>query len=147
MSKLRFITYKPYVGLLVLLAILTTTIGCSSGEEIGLEVTGSVTVKGENLLEGDISFEPTPVKGRTGVSVEIADGKFLIPSSKALKPGKYKVRISSMQSTGRQVINADMPDEMVDEMRETIPIKYNLASQLTSELTAELQQPLIFDLQ
>lgn len=59
-------------------------------------VSGTVNLGGEPLAGGMIAFEPEAGSGTTGAGTiaEVRDGKFEIPASGNLLPGKYVVRVS-----------------------------------------------------
>lgn len=78
----------------VLIAGLALSLpGCGGG---GPRVSGTVTKAGQPLAGGVVAFEPVAGSGTTGSGavVEVADGKFTVPSSRPLNPGSYLVRVS-----------------------------------------------------
>jgi len=107
--------------------------GCSESGSGRVAVTGKVSFNGTPLSVGQITFEPLE-KG-LAAGGEIKNGSFDIPRDKGPMPGKYKVRINSMQPTGKKIPTKRFGDELVDEVREAIPAKYNVKSELVAELS------------
>lgn len=69
--------------------------GCSGDGRVA--VSGSVTVDGEPLPSGSISFRPVDPRQANTSGAAILDGRFRIPSDKGLFPGEYEVRISAYE--------------------------------------------------
>lgn len=111
-----------------LAALLVTALaGCGSGKAT---VTGKVTLDGQPLEKGTISFEP--VDGATS-SAEgpIAAGAY----SLEVPPGPKLVRISATKVIGqRQVYEGDPNSPVVDNVEQMIPPQYNAASTLNVEI-------------
>jgi hypothetical protein len=59
-----------------------------------MEVTGAVTLQGQPLKDGSITFVPLANQG-TQSGAAITDGAYAIPRSAGLKPGKYLVQITA----------------------------------------------------
>jgi hypothetical protein len=120
------------LGLLVLAAVA----GCSGDASQGT-VNGEVTFDDQPVKEGSIRFSPMDGKSATA-GAKIVDGKF----TAKVPVGKHKVEINAPKPTGRKVRAGD---EMVDELTELLPAKYNLQSNLTADVKPGTQ-PLKFDL-
>jgi hypothetical protein len=101
--------------------------GCG-GSDDRLAVSGTVNFNGSPLDQGSIQFIPTGPGGTPGGSV-ITDGKFSIPRERGLRPGKYRVVISSGQP-GTKAAPA-MPGESGPPAKERIPAEYNARSEQT----------------
>jgi hypothetical protein len=100
--------YKEYCSpLMIVLAVLvlSASSGCSRGD--GRQpVHGTVTLDGQPLTNGIISFQP--VSGLSAPSSGAAidnNGKFSIPSAKGLMPGKYAVTVQVWRETDRTFID------------------------------------------
>lgn len=95
-------------------------------------ISGTVTFQGEPVDGGMIAFVPqegalNPAGG------PIIDGKFEVSEEKGPNAGNYRVQISWMKPTGKQ-IHDDDSGEMIDEVKEVIPAKYNGATELTEQV-------------
>ncbi len=119
-------------------------IGCGGGESVHeVEVTGSVTVDGEPIDQGAISFVAVDGVARTGGGV-IKDGKYLA----RVAPGEKKVMVLGNKLVGTEPLYKDVPDSPTREKYEMItPPAYNAAhlTPLTATIT-ESQENLDFDL-
>lgn len=103
------------VGLLCLV-----TAGCGGGGVPTGTVYGKVTVDGQPLADGTISFNPldgnTPTAGG-----KITNGTYSV----AVPRGNQKVLISSPKVTGsRKAYETDPNSKMVETYQETLPVKY-----------------------
>jgi len=106
--------------------------GCGGGSS--LSVKGNVTVAGQPLEEGAISFEPADGIGPS-LGGKIEAGHYQVTGRAA--SGKKIVRIRGVQKTGRK-IEAGMPapkGTMVDEIKQ-LPDIYNDKSTLDIDLPA-----------
>jgi hypothetical protein len=105
--------------------------GCGSGDPTPREpVSGRVTLNGQPIAEGQISF--LPEDGDNVVAAPIENGSYRIRRAEGPSPGPHRVSIWSRVPSGRQ-IEADPlnPGELVDEYVETVPERYNVKSELT----------------
>jgi hypothetical protein len=101
--------------------------GC--GGDGRLPITGTVSYKGEPIDHGSIEFIPT-AGGKTASGAIITGGRFTIPADKGLLPGKYTVKISSVEvPAGGGAFGA--PSK---EAKEKIPEKYNKKSTLSKDV-------------
>jgi len=84
------------------------------------EVSGQVTIDGKPLPDGTITFRPgdagTVVQGR------ISEGTFKIDRTSGLRPGPYRIEISSL------------PPGVEPGKPEVVPRRYNVASELRREM-------------
>ncbi|MCU0715872.1 MAG: carboxypeptidase-like regulatory domain-containing protein [Pirellula sp.] len=71
-------------------ACIPLFIGCGPSDG-RLSVSGTVTLKGQNLDQGTIEF----FNEQTRTGAPIADGKYNIERDQGLTPGTYKVSITS----------------------------------------------------
>lgn len=109
--------------------------GCANNDAGRMEISGQVTLDGQPVEQGSISFIPTagtrgPVAGGT-----IVAGKYHILASQGPVVGKQRVEIRAGRRTGRQVRATDFGEEgSIDEMVESVPAKYNTSSQLVYQV-------------
>jgi len=110
--------------------------GGGSGEPRGA-VSGNVTMDGQPVELGQITFTPT---GKTGTvtGAEIKGGKYSIPKVDGPVVGGHKVSIRASKKTGQQIpaIPPADPKTMIDVMVEYIPTKYNFETTLTTDIKA-----------
>jgi hypothetical protein len=107
--------------------------GCGEGTSGGT-VNGTVTLDGQPLKDGLVSFAPADGKGQTA-DAKITDGKFTLK----LPVGTMKVMISAPKVVGKKKMY-DTPDApSVDEIKELLPEKYNAQSKLTVTVKAGTQ--------
>jgi hypothetical protein len=78
-------------GVLVAVFLL----GCSDQYEGRMAITGTVTLEGQPLDDGQVIFEPFDKSVGTRAQGEIKHGQFSIPRQSGLKPGKYLVRLTA----------------------------------------------------
>ena len=118
------------LGLCALLA------GCGSSKYSGEErfpLEGNVTLDGQPIDLGSISFIPEGEgKGRASGGV-ITDGKYAVPEEKGANVGTYRVEIHWLKRTGRQLRDPES-GEMYDERHEALPEKFHTKSELTAEV-------------
>jgi hypothetical protein len=109
--------------------------GCAGAPEgPALEgVSGTVTLDGQPLKQGSISFSSG---GASGGSV-IADGEFAIARAEGLPAGKYRVVIDAgdevpvARAPGPPGVSAARPKS---ERKRLVPKQYNEESTLTAEV-------------
>jgi hypothetical protein len=98
-------------------------------------VSGEVTLDGQPLKEGVITFVPADGKSQTA-SAAIVDGRF----SATVPPGEKKVEISAPKVIGKiKMIDAAQGKE-VDEVVELLPACYNVRTELTMMVQNGSQQ-------
>jgi len=105
------------VALIVLLA------GCSDNRTA--EVAGTVSVDGQPVEKGSISFIPADGKGVTAGG-EIKDGKYVAPG---VPIGTMKVEIRVPKVTGKKMLYDDK-NVTRDTFSESLPKKYNVDTEL-----------------
>lgn len=122
------------------LPLLVFALGCGAeykGPERGA-MQGQVTLNGEPLKHGTISFVPTAGTEGPSAGSSIENGNYSIPESKGPVVGTYRIEISSFQETGKKIPAGSPfpPGTMIDETKEAIPPKYNSASELEGDVVA-----------
>lgn len=102
-----------WIGSLFVGALLVASSGCGNPTTI----RGTVTLNGDPVSEGSISFEPADGNGPS-IGGTIRDGKFEIAPSSTMTPGKKSVRIRAAMKTGKQIPAGPPtpPGTMIDEM-------------------------------
>src|SRR5262245_37526651 len=103
--------------------------GCSSERPTGT-VTGEVTLDGQPIKDGRISFEPIDGQGQTG-GAAIVEGKF---KAEKVPVGKMKVAINGNKVVGKHKVYDTPESPVVDQVVELVPYKYNFQSELTLEV-------------
>ncbi|RLT16762.1 MAG: hypothetical protein DWI27_07985 [Planctomycetota bacterium] len=123
---------------LVLLGLLL--LGCGGPrrpDPTRANVTGSVTLDGKPLAEGEILF--LAVNGEAVDTLRIANGSF----SGSVSIGPQRVRLAAYTMVKRSVF----PDKPPVDVRENaLPAKYHAGSTLTAEIKPGTNPPLSFDL-
>jgi hypothetical protein len=138
--------------------ILGNVSGCSSDDGIGTRypVNGKVTLKGEPVAKGTVTFTPTDQGGgRTATGDLQSDGSYTLttatPRDGAL-PGKYRIAISAVEIDRSVTKNKTGGMYRVDLLAKAprkvlVPLKYGdpNASGLTAEVKPQTNR-LDFDL-
>ena len=78
--------------------------GCS-GSSGRMEVSGTVTLEGSPVKEGQVIFIPLDQQGSESGS-PITNGEYKVPQDRGLLPGKYRVRITS--GDGKTLANEEL---------------------------------------
>jgi len=129
--------YSVFRHRIVYLAVfLLVFSGCGYGDKDKVPVQGRVLFDGASVDGGAITFIPAANPKEPWAGGRITGGKYSLPAGKGLTPGTYRVQISWKQKTGKQVPTPGDKENLRDEMRETIPEKYNKNTTLTAELKA-----------
>lgn len=119
--------------------VLVTSTGCGQREYAGerrYPLSGKVTVDGQPLQMGVLSFLPEGKSGRVSGG-PIKDGAYSVPEPQGATAGKYRVEIYWNKPTGRKIRNPMDKDEMIDEMTQGLPAKYNTNTELSAEVSAK----------
>ncbi len=98
-------------------------------------VSGNVTVDGQPLDWGSISFIPAGADGQRVSGGPIADGAYAVPEEMGANAGQYRVEIRWAKKTGRKLRDPDS-GELRDERKEGLPARYHQQSELTAEVSA-----------
>lgn len=115
----------------VLLCLTALTLGCN---ERAATVYGSVTLNGEPLTQGMVTFHPQGA-GRPGYGPIAVDGSYSIHTSDGdgIAPGRYEVTVVALQPP----TPAADPYGMPSPGESITPRRY--ASAQTSDLTADVR--------
>ncbi|MEX0642580.1 MAG: hypothetical protein WD468_07755 [Pirellulales bacterium] len=142
----RKFTNRIAPGKLLFSGLLLTSValysGCSpNSSRLGVE--GNVTVDGNPLPLGKISFTPLPGTPSPTAGATITDGYFQVPADKGLRAGTFRVEIKAVRATGKQMRD-DLSGEVIERREQYIPARYNENSELTAEIKAGDSEPLEF---
>ena len=113
-----------------LCAAVLTLSGCGSGSRHALH--GTVTLDGQPVADGTISFLPAP--GTTGNSSgsAIKDGQYSLAAANGLQSGEYRVTIEARRPTGGKVRDPQT-GKLFDEV---LPVTYREMGKLTVTIPA-----------
>jgi hypothetical protein len=116
----------------LLAAALLALAGCS--RETGrYSLEGSVTLDGQPLKQGTVSFMPE--KGTKGpiAGGDVSEGKFLIAAKGGTFAGKFRVEITATRQAAYKV-QSRMTGKMVPAVEQYLPACYNTDSKLQAEV-------------
>ena len=110
--------------------------GDSSGLKM-VEVSGSVTLDGQPLPEGQIRFVPTGETKGPASGAAISEGRYTVTNRGGVPAGTHRVEIRAERPNqqGRRAGPYDPgyePDELIRE--QYLPARYNAASELTATI-------------
>jgi len=114
-----------------LVLLFVCVVGCSSGENYQ-PMTGTVTVDGQPLEKGVITFYPNGPG--TTVGGEVIAGKFELAREQGPTPGKYRVEIVAYRATAKTEFDVDLNAQVPVEVQ-ILPAKYNVKSELEAEVS------------
>jgi hypothetical protein len=122
--------YRNAVSAFLLGWFLSVLVGCSGNGLV--QVSGEVTVDGNPLKNGTISFfSDTGEKSGPTAGAAIKDGKY----SAAVASGRKRVEIRGYQTVGQtRVAGPESP--LIDIVKDILPDQYNAKSELTCEIAA-----------
>jgi hypothetical protein len=101
----------PQYLMLSLVLLVLISAGCGSKGPILAAVKGSVSLKGEPVGSGTISFIPLENQG-DAVGLPIVNGKYEVAMNRGLPPGKYRVELRWQKETGKMTKDPDNGDEV-----------------------------------
>lgn len=111
--------------------LLMVLSACGCGENF--RVHGKITADGVPLEQAEMKFVPVESTGKEDIGTVVTSGQYLLEDSERLKEGEYQVQIRAFRSTGKKVWDG-MGDgtnkNMVEDVKQFIPAKYNDASEL-----------------
>jgi hypothetical protein len=107
--------------------------GCGDSTGGRQAISGTVTLKGQPLNDGTITFIPASA-GATQAGATISKGAFQIAKAQGLQPGKYKVSINSPD--GETPVDPNVPPGPSGNFssKDRVPAEYNLESKLEVEV-------------
>jgi len=118
---------------LLLFGALAAMLGCSAGDDgwNRQAISGTVTLNGQPLDSGTISFEPMDLSAGTSAGTEVQAGQFTMERSAGLPPGEYIVRIYSADVTSAPAPVNPAEQDGIMAPKERIPRKWNSESRET----------------
>jgi len=130
---------------ITLLIVAPLLSGCAPDNPLGRKaLSATVTVNGQPLPSGSISFEPAEPGGVSSGGV-ITDGTFSVVAEQGLPPGRYRVRINA---AGAETEPVDLlPGAPAPPAKELIPAKWNRQSEEFVEVSAEGENAFTFAIQ
>jgi hypothetical protein len=131
MAKSSVLTMSNCNSCIVTVAMLAAIVlGCSKSSNGRVAVSGGVTLDGEALDTGVITFF-SPQKQVSSAGAAIMAGQFNIPADHGLLPGRYSVAIDSADKTGATA----RPEHQAMEIPVSgIPLRYNGMTQLSADV-------------
>jgi hypothetical protein len=124
----------PGAALLSALAVLTL-VGCGPAGPRKIKVSGTVTLDGSPLADGNVVFIPLdPALGAAGG--QITTGDFTIETY----PGPHRVEVYADNKESRP-IGPDDPPELAFVLTSLIPERYNKKSALTVDVQSPNDRP------
>ncbi len=127
-------SYRSLVFVVALVVVTLPLFGC--GQDIDprrASVSGSITLDGEPVPNGSISFYPAPGSKGGTAGGDVIDGVYTISRAKGPMVGKYIVKIRSPYATGRKIMAGR---QQIDEHLDRIPTKYNRYSKQEVDVQA-----------
>jgi hypothetical protein len=110
------------------------TLGCGPAGPERASVSGQVTLDGQAIEQGTISF--LPAEGNAGPSAgsAITNGRYDIRKANGPVLGKARVELRAWRKTGRQIPNPMSEGALMDEKVEAFPAQFNDESTLLREI-------------
>jgi hypothetical protein len=104
--------------LLIGLVLIAGGLGCGRWEATTTHLEGRITVDGQTVKEGNVSFIPLEANHGRGTTAVISEGHY---SARDVPLGKVRVHFNATRATGRTVI---VSDTRMPEIVDVIPDKY-----------------------
>lgn len=128
-----------------LLACLAGGCGSAEGPARG-SVSGKVTLDGDPIEHGSISFHPVGQTRGMVAGGAIEQGRYSIPAAQGPAVGQNRVEIHASRKTGKKVPDPyGEPGQTMEQSVEAVPQQYNAQSTLVREVKPG-NNPLDFDL-
>lgn len=125
------------------------SIGGCGGEAPRLPVEGAVTLDGQPLTKGQITFIPASgAKGPTA-GAPVVEGRYAIAADRGPMAGTFRVEITATAPTSRKKRSMNVATgqmETVADYESIVPPQYNVDSDLTREVKAKEPNQLDFAL-
>ena len=135
-----------YSQALLLYLSLVMVIGCRS-EPTGESVHGRVTIAGEPMLEGLVTFQPIEETTGPKISTMIENGEYSIPPSEGIHAGLFRVEILGMPPGVKAMASGDLQPQLASRgptpYRE-VAAEFNFQSQLRAVLRSGVANQLDF---
>jgi hypothetical protein len=119
------------------LAILTLTLGCGdSGAPSRAAVKGTVTLNGEPIAEGSITFLPTGTANGPTTGGSIVNGRYSIARANGVVVGENRVEIIGNRKTGKMTRDPSNPSREIDQAEQFVPEKFNRQTEIVKTVGA-----------
>lgn len=125
--------------IVVWLGAFIAVAGCGSDNSVELTaVRGTVTLNGQPVEAGQITFTPTGGNSSGAAAAPIKNGEYSLSVNEGPMVGTHTVSITASRSTGKKIPAAmpAPPGTMIEIMEESVPAKYNAQTELTAELVS-----------
>ncbi|WP_406697634.1 hypothetical protein V5E97_02100 [Singulisphaera sp. Ch08] len=96
-------------------------------------VSGEVTLDGQPISQGEITFVPAG-GGEPVAAAIIENGRYTVERANGPSPGPQRINVWSKKPTGKKFPSDVEPGTFIEETRESIPDRYNLKSELKAEV-------------
>lgn len=126
-------------------AVFSATAGCGTTAGTSLPLSGKVTLRGGPLESGSIEFTAEDATRQSGG--RIAQGEFRIPAARGLPPGRYVVRITSVEEAAAAPDGPPGPEAAKHRAEDRIPAIYNVRSTLSVEVKSGVENRFDFELE
>lgn len=123
---------RNFLGIVALLSVVGGCGGSGGLERAGVE--GTVTLNGQNIERGSISFSPVGTTKGPTVGGTIENGRYSIPAERGPVLGQYIVEIRAPKETGRKIPDPYSAGRTMNEVVEPVPKRYNSQSELQREI-------------
>ena len=120
--------YRIYI---VVACSVVSLAGCSPGEQ-RQSIEGAITLDGQPLQVGNITFQPESGTHGPNAGAAIDAGKYSIAAKGGTFAGRFRVEITSTRPSGRMITDRD--GTMVPGQEQFLPKKYNAESELHAEV-------------
>jgi hypothetical protein len=115
------------------LVFLACVAGCS--DNLRTEVAGTVMLNGVPLEEGSIQFIPVEGNRGPGAGAVIRNGRYLVPRSAGVTPGRNRVELRAFRDSGRMVQDpTGPPGALAKERVPAFPPEFNESSTLIRDV-------------
>ena len=123
--------------------------GCGGDGLDRVSVGGTVQFSGKAVEQGTLSLVPIETTEGPSAGAVIERGTYFIPAARGPVAGNYRVEIKAMRKTGRQIEDPKRapPDNLIDEIEQYVPARYNVQSKLTVVLQSGRNENVDFDLE
>ena len=119
---------------LVCVVCLLVLAGCGQGSQ-RQSLEGTVTLDGQPLSEGSITFRPQEGTSGPTAGGKISEGHFRILPEQGTFAGTFRVEITASRKTGKK-LKDHRTGEMHDEITQFPPARYNRQSELSAKVQA-----------
>ena len=93
-------TRRCFGGMVLVCCLLLLGAGCGTSKRGA--VTGKVTLNGEPLQVGQLSFVPVDPSLGPSAGATIINGEYKIDAAKGPLAGEYRVQINAFRKTGKK---------------------------------------------